>query len=172
MVESESTRRRFLVAAITYSGLLSSGIGLSVLRTSSAWAKASESDVEATLGRFARLLYPHDAIGDEVYAEVMGNILAVAANDAGLDGVIASAVSTLNSARDVDWFELDEASQIAVLSEVQGEAFFAAIRTQVGGNFYSHPKVWQLIKYPGSSKEHGGYVDRGFDDIDWLPEEV
>ena len=172
MVDRESTRRRFLVAAITYSGMLSSGIGLSVLRTSSAWAKASAPEDEATLGRFARLLYPHNAIGDEVYAQVMGSILATVAENPGLDAALAGAVSTLNSARDANWFDLDEASQIAVMNEVQGESFFAAIQAQVGGAFYSHPTVWQLIKYPGSSKEHGGYVDRGFDDIDWLPEEV
>jgi hypothetical protein len=102
----------------------------------------------------------------------MGSILATAADNPGLDAALVGAVSTLNSARDANWFDLNEASQIAVMNEVQGESFFAAIQAQVGGTFYSHPKVWQLIKYPGSSKEHGGYVDRGFDDIDWLPEEV
>jgi len=30
--------------------------------------------------------------------------------------------------------------------------------------------VWKHIDYPGSSKEYGGYINRGFNDIDWLPE--
>jgi hypothetical protein len=36
---------------------------------------------------------------------------------------------------------------------------------------YDNAGLWKHIDYPGSSKEHGGYINRGFDDIDWLPEQ-
>ena len=65
---------------------------------------------------------------------------------------------------------LDEAEQIAVMQEVEGEAFFAVILGTVRGQFYYNPEVWKHIDYPGSSREFGGYINRGFDDIDWLPE--
>jgi hypothetical protein len=29
--------------------------------------------------------------------------------------------------------------------------------------------VWPLFGYEGSSLEYGGYLERGFDDIGWLP---
>ena len=30
---------------------------------------------------------------------------------------------------------------------------------------------WKKLGYEGSSAEHGGYLHRGFDDIDWLPKQ-
>ena len=38
-------------------------------------------------------------------------------------------------------------------------------------HLYRNREVWQLVGYEGSSVEYGGYIDRGFDDIDWLPGE-
>ena len=172
MIGRDTTRRRFLVAAAAYSGLLSSGIGLSVLRGSAAWAQSPGQDTDTTLGKFARLMFPHDALADEVYAEVASSILTAAASESSLDDALASAVAALNLEQDGDWFELDENAQIAAMTAVPGESFFAAIQFQVAVRFYNHPRVWELIGYPGSSKEHGGYIDRGFDDIDWLPEEA
>jgi hypothetical protein len=29
--------------------------------------------------------------------------------------------------------------------------------------------MWAHIDYPGPSLPFGGYVEKGFDDIDWLP---
>ena len=58
------------------------------------------------------------------------------------------------------------------MKSVEKESFFESIRAGVRDRFYTHPKVWEHIGYPGSSVEFGGYVDRGFDDIDWLPEEA
>ena len=39
----------------------------------------------------------------------------------------------------------------------------------VRAELYYLPAVWALLGFEGSSVEFGGYVDRGFDDIDWLP---
>ena len=49
------------------------------------------------------------------------------------------------------------------------QPFFAAIQGQVLPRLYNHPVIWKNIGYPGSSVEYGGYKDRGFNDIDWLP---
>ena len=35
---------------------------------------------------------------------------------------------------------------------------------------YSDPEVWELLGYEGPSFDKGGYIDRGFDDLDWLPD--
>jgi hypothetical protein len=34
---------------------------------------------------------------------------------------------------------------------------------------YNQPDLWAKLGYEGSSAEHGGYIHRGFNDIDWLP---
>ena len=35
---------------------------------------------------------------------------------------------------------------------------------------YRNEEVLTFLGYQGSSIEYGGYLNRGFDDIDWLPE--
>jgi hypothetical protein len=171
MNQGESSRRRFLVATIAYSGLLATGAGVTLLRASNAWAQSSNGHADE-LTRMARLLYPHDAIADDVYAEVIDDILTAAAADSSLSKSLADTVTALNAVQGGDWFEIDADDQIKAMKSVESEPFFAAIQGGVMARFYNHPKVWEHIKYPGSSVEFGGYVDRGFDDIDWLPEDA
>ena len=171
MNPGESSRRRFLVATIAYSGLISTGMGAALLRASTAWAKSANGNADE-LTRIARLLYPHDGIADAVYADVMDSILSDSADDASMTDMLNQAVTALNAAQNGDWFDADENDQITAMQAVENEAFFAAIQGAVMARFYNHPKVWEHIGYPGSSVEYGGYVDRGFDDIDWLPEDA
>ena len=35
---------------------------------------------------------------------------------------------------------------------------------------YDDHEVWELLGYEGPSFDKGGYLDRGFDDLDWLPD--
>ena len=35
---------------------------------------------------------------------------------------------------------------------------------------YDNPLVWKAFGYEGPSVHLGGYVNRGFDDLDWLPD--
>lgn len=170
MISQRSSRRRFLVAAISCSGLLSTGLGAALLRASSAWAQSSGNAKD--LARMARLLFPFDAIDDDVYAEIIDGILTDSANDAAMSGMLDEAVSALNAAQGGDWFGAGEDEQVSAMKAVEGAAFFGAILGNVRARFYTHPKVWEDIRYPGSSLEFGGYVDRGFDDIDWLPEDA
>lgn len=70
-----------------------------------------------------------------------------------------------------EWIHANEDIQISAIRRIEHEAFFAAILAGLRATFYNHPKVWAHIDYPGSSKEYGGYKHRGFNDIDWLPED-
>ncbi len=36
-------------------------------------------------------------------------------------------------------------------------------------SLYNQKELWPRFGYEGSSAEHGGYINRGFADIDWLP---
>jgi hypothetical protein len=171
MNKAETSRRRFLIAAFAYSGLLSAGMGVALLRASSAWAQSPNGNADE-LTRMARLLYPHDGIANDVYADVIDDILSAAADDASMLDTLGDAVSALNAAQHDDWFAIGAEDQIKAMTVVENEPFFAAIQGAVMARFYNHPMVWEHIGYPGSSVEYGGYVDRGFDDIDWLPEEA
>lgn len=161
-----SSRRRFLLAAITFS--TATVAGTTWLRGAAAWADDND---DATLVQFARLLFPIDALNDDAYGEVMNSTLSALEGSAGTKDALSMAENTLNSASAGDWYGADEATQIRAIESIQSEAYFAAILATVRGVFHYHPDVWRAINYPGSSKEHGGYLHRGFDDIDWLPEE-
>ena len=167
MTRKKTTRRRFIVATV------SAGLSLSLIRISSAWAQATPGQspqLASTLGRMARLLYPHATVPDSIYAGVVDSIMTMAAEDPQMSATLDLAASQLDQARGTDFFQLDEASQLAVMTKLQQQPFFEAIRFQVLARFYSNPEVWKVINYPGPSVQLGGYVDRGFNDIDWLPE--
>ena len=47
-------------------------------------------------------------------------------------------------------------------------AFFRAIRGHMVTALYNNPKVWRELGYQGPSFPYGGYLERGFNDIDWI----
>jgi hypothetical protein len=172
MNNKQTTRRRFLVAAITFSTVAATAPTSLWLGHSAAWAQSTDptDDLTDVLAHLARLLFPHDGLPDEIYADVMGGVLAATAEDPAMTEVLHSAEAALDAASDQSWMKLDAPAQVEAMKLVQGEAFFAAILDTVRGHFYYNPEVWKFLDYPGSSKEYGGYINRGFDDIDWLPE--
>ncbi len=164
MNDSQTTRRRFLLAALAFS--TAAVTGSTWLRGAAAWASSTKG---TNLARFGRLLFPHDGLADDVYTEVMDNVLTALAANPATEDALATAEQALDAQHDTAWIDRGEPEQIAAIENIQGEAFFAAIVGTVRGAFYYNPAVWSHINYPGSSKEHGGYKFRGFDDIDWLP---
>ena len=171
MGESRTTRRRFVVAAITFSGLTTATIGVSVLRLGQSWAAGDDGDTLAAMTRLARLLYPHDAVPDSVYAEVLDQALsATAGSNGSFARTLTAAEAALDAHGDGDFIFLDETTQIEALRAVEHEGFFAAIQSAVGFRLYNHPAVWRHIGYEGPSWQQGGYLHRGAGEIDWLPE--
>ncbi len=172
MTGAQSTRRRFLVAALTFSTIAATTPTHLWFESSTAWAQSADPTDELTdaLAHLARLLFPHDGLADEIYANVIGGVLTATANDPAMTEVLHSAEAALDAASGQSWMKLDAPAQVEAMRRVQNEAFFAAILGTVRGHFYNNSEVWQFIDYPGSSKEYGGYINRGFDDIDWLPE--
>ena len=51
-----------------------------------------------------------------------------------------------------------------------GTPFFALVHATTVVALYDDHEVWDLLGYEGSSFDKGGYLDRGFDDLDWLPD--
>ena len=47
--------------------------------------------------------------------------------------------------------------------------FFKQMRGDLVVSLYNQKELWPKFGYEGSSAEHGGYIKRGFADIDWLP---
>lgn len=69
-----------------------------------------------------------------------------------------------------DWMVLDAESRITTLLRVMDRPALQQLRRTMAGAVYSHPDSFAATGYGGSSLEFGGYLNRGFNDIDWLPE--
>lgn len=130
------------------------------------------ADGAATLVKMARDIYPHDRLADSFYRTAVTTIDAdvVASKSATLlsDGVKAldEAAQKLKGMRYVDI--ADESDRLAALRTIEGSAFFAKMRGSLVTALYNQKELWPKLGYEGSSFDKGGYIERGFNDIDWL----
>jgi hypothetical protein len=131
---------------------------------------AIESSNAAMLVRMCRVLYPHDGLSDGHYADCVVSLDAKAAADSALAKQLNDGASALNAASGGKFLELDEAAQVAALVTIENTAFFQSVRGHMVVALYTDRKVWAELGYEGPSFPYGGYLERGFDDIDWLPE--
>lgn len=142
-----------------------------------AWAEAAKAitpHAMATMVRMARDVYPHDHIGDVFYIKAVTPWDAKAAKDPAVRDMLLEGVARLDaSAQDrhgstylaVGW----EADRVALLREIEPSKFFRTVRADLVVSLYNQPEIWPKFGYEGSSAEYGGYLNRGFNDVDWLP---
>lgn len=124
-----------------------------------------------TLLEMARLLYPHEGVSNAVYSPSILALLADAKADAQLSRTLEDGVAGLSLAAGADWRTVDRAKKIEVLRTIETTPFFAIVKNSVRRDLYENPAVWDLIGYGGPSGRQGGYLNRGFNDIDWLPKD-
>ena len=96
MNQSQLARRRFVVAIMALSGAAGTALNPQLSLFSRAWAEstgAPDRDVLAAMVRMARLLYPHDALSDDVYAGVLDRALSETAAGAAFAGQLDAHVA-------------------------------------------------------------------------------
>ena len=62
-----------------------------------------------------------------------------------------------------------ETDRVKLLQGIEHTEFFKTVRGDLVVSLYNQKELWPKFGYEGSSAEHGGYIKRGFADIDWLP---
>jgi hypothetical protein len=173
---SKFNRRNFLkgAAAAVPAAAIASATGLGI---DDAWAEdatALSPAVLKTLVKVARDVYPHDFLGEVYYIKAIKPWDGKAAKDAKIRTMLENGVSRLDQdAQDrhkvaylnVPW----EADRVVLLQGIEQTDFFRAIRSDLVVSLYNQEELWPKFGYEGSSAEHGGYIKRGFSDIDWLP---
>lgn len=122
----------------------------------------------ATITAVARTLYPHDALPDEVYARVAEKLSAAAREDPGAARVIEEGVDSLGGGGTFTELSVDEKD--GALKEIEGSDFFELVRSTAVVEVYSDERTWRLVGYEGPSFDKGGYINRGFNDLAWLPD--
>ncbi len=126
-----------------------------------------------TLVRMARDLYPHDKLADGFYLDAVAPYDAAAAKDKGVQRLLGEGVQDLDRrARQrygTPYAEVKtEDERVALLKDIESTPFFKKVQGDLVTGLYNNKKLWPLFGYEGSSWQKGGYVNRGFDDIDWL----
>ncbi len=164
------TRRELLSKTMAAGASLAIG-GTFVAGADAAWAMETTTlkpETMATLIQMARDIYPHDHVGDEYYAiAVKGYDTAEAAEgvEAGIAALNAAAQGKGHGSYLAAGWERD---RVDILRAMEDSAFFQQIRGGLVTGLYNQKAVWPLFGYEGESYSEGGYIDRGFDDINWL----
>ena len=122
----------------------------------------------ATITAAARSMYPHDALPDDVYARVGEKLAEAAREDSVAARTIEEGVSALNVGQ--PFAELSADVQLKGLKRIEGSDFFELVRSTAVVEVYSDERTWKVLGYEGPSFDKGGYINRGFNDLDWLPD--
>jgi hypothetical protein len=122
----------------------------------------------ATITAAARVMYPHDALPDDVYARVAEKLAEAAHADSTAARTIEEGVAALNARG--PFAELPASEKLAAVTGIEGSDFFELVRSTAAVEVYSDQRTWRLLGYEGPSFDQGGYLTRGFDDLDWLPD--
>ena len=61
-----------------------------------------------------------------------------------------------------------EEERVKLLRKIETTPFFQTVRSGLVVSLYNQPEVWPIFGYEGESYSKGGYIERGFNDIDWL----
>lgn len=166
--------RRDLLARATTAGAALIVSGGAVFCPGEGWAteaKALKPETLKTLIKLARDIYPHDKLPDKYYAlavktydagEKPDNTALVEEGIAALDALAKAKHRTAYAA--VGW----EADRVAILREIEAGAFFQKVRGGLVTGLYNQKEVWPAFGYEGESFSKGGYIERGFNDIQWI----
>lgn len=127
-----------------------------------------------TLVRMARDIFPHDKVPDKLYADAVAPYDQQAAKDPDLKKLLNNGIEQLNAAAIARHGKAyadipGEGERVVLLYEIEQSAFFQKVRGDLIFGLYNNKDVWPFFGYEGSSWEKGGYLDRGFNDINWLP---
>ena len=83
----------------------------------------------------------------------------LASKGEGIDKLKADSFNTMNIDKATDY-----------LTDMGRTEFFEHVRGTTTVTLYNDKETWKLLGYEGYSSDKGGYINRGFNDLDWLPE--
>jgi hypothetical protein len=129
----------------------------------------SRQDQE-TLTRVVYAAFPHRTFPMGPYRRAADAVIEQAGTNPRMLAQLVQGLAELDAQRDVRFAELDVDTAAAVLRGADGSPFVTAVVDSAVVTLYSDPEVWELLGYEGPSFDKGGYVNRGFDDLDWLPD--
>ena len=130
-----------------------------------------DSEALNTLAAMSRHLYPHDRLSDALYLTCVEDLEEQVRQNSDVQSQLIAGIEALNNGASPSGFrDISQQDQLQIVESLQGSDFFETVRGHVVVALYKDPRVWGKLGYEGPSFPFGGYLDRGFGDIDWLPE--
>ncbi len=124
----------------------------------------------ALLLQMVRAVYPHEKLEDAVYALVVKDLDAAAGQSEESAKLMKDGLAELAKAVGGEWSELSSDRQQELLRDRQLTPFFQQVRSTSVVSLYNNELAFAHFGYEGPAFEQGGYLQRGFDDLDWLPQ--
>ena len=162
-LEMGATRREFIQLAVS--------LALASLGGRTGARGSTNMDHNEVLPDVVYQLFPHSGLSKDVYEQVTEQLGVRIEQSGELTAMLDEALETLAENTGRKWPELADGEQTAWLVTIQHTAFFQFVRNETLNGIYRHPLTWELLGFEGSSLEFGGYINRGFNDIDWLPDQ-
>ena len=174
---NHNTSRRTLLKSI---GILSLPITQRVLLLTSSGLVSSacskqepgglnQQDLDVLL-KIVKAMFPHSKITDEQYGVVINTLLDEVSNQPDSAELLTSGINTLNQLfEDSEWADAGSDAQLNALNEISDSEFFGKLKQTTVLNLYNDHSVWEQFGYEGEAFSKGGYIQRGFNDLDWLP---
>ncbi|WP_137931060.1 gluconate 2-dehydrogenase subunit 3 family protein [Mesorhizobium comanense] len=147
--------------------------GSAVISPEHAWGletAALKPETMATLIQVARDTYPHDQVPDKYYAVAVKGHDEMAAKDPAHKDLIEKGIAELDKKagaggyRGLGW----EEQRVTLLKDIENSSFFQTVRGGLVVSLYNQKELWPIFGYEGESYSKGGYIARGFNDIEWL----
>lgn len=164
------TRRQLLSGSAKLGAAFIVGAGF-VANPSASWAlevQHLKPETMATLIQMARDIYPHDHVGDEFYAAAVKGY-DTADNKDNVEAGIAALNEAAASKGHANYMGVGwERDRVDILRSMEDSPFFQTVRGGLVTGLYNQKAVWPLFGYEGESYSKGGYINRGFDDINWV----
>jgi hypothetical protein len=163
-------RRQFVQGA---SGVITGVLGalnpLALIVPSRAWAvelHTLSTQESAVLLAMIHTIAPHDGLDEAAYALVVGAVDADAAGAVANRAVLVAGLSGLGA----DFPQAPEPVRVLRLQAIESSSFFQSVRLKTLLVLYNNPIAWAHFGYEGEAFSKGGYLQRGFNDLKWLPE--
>lgn len=112
--------------------------------------------------------FPHSRLDAAFYSGIAARYLAEIAADPAAIAEHRRGLALLDESYIAPFAQLPEVVRRSMVAKYDQEPFFKALTWRGAELIYRDAGVWQMVGYEGSSVEYGGYIERGFDDIDWL----
>jgi hypothetical protein len=159
-----SISRRTLLSSASAFAILTTIGSTGVLAHIKVASTASDRQLIASM---VRVMFPHDRFPDGPYLRTADAVITKANASAGAALTLRAGLIDLKSQ---SFDSLSKAKATDYLKSIEGSSFFSLVHGTTVTGLYTDSEVYKMLGYEGESFDQGGYVDRGFNDLNWLPD--